>query len=519
MKHGLLFLLVLAAQVAAGATLPVRGFSLTEWDKHLYDANNDPTATTGKTESQLVVDKLYDLGVRQINLSPRATMASPWDSEMTPITPPNERGRERQRYLRLIRYIKSKGMTVGMRPIFFVVDSAGKTPYVNQPAQYQVQALQTAAQALRSLSMHTLDAQNAIAQARHALQSMLETLSANATHGDVPQNDDWVTRRARNLLTRIDEQLTPATGTEQARLAGVLAAKAEQIASKQDWWHGNIEPSDPNKWFESFKTYLDAYLSIATQGKVEEFTLGAELYSMTVGIEDRWDEQPYGFPRQWVDVLGYARNRLPKGCRIMYDINFTDDKIEAGGLDQFGGEFARWRYRLVDLAGDQRNHDAWQNLVDFWKGLDAIGLDVYRSLATNQQSLPTSQAALVALLKKTSDRYATQIDNALSDIQGTPGIDAPKDVILKEIGYRSVTNGFIDPFVYASNGGELNLNHQAAAYEAIFQSFWAPNWDWFKGVVFWDASVDMNRQGSLDVGFSPIGKAPTEDVLKKYFHD
>jgi hypothetical protein len=76
-------------------------------------------------------------------------MSDPWQSELTPTTAPAARPAERARYLRLMRYIKSKGMDVGLRPIFFVVDAHGKTPYVQDiPPEYATR-LRTAAQALR----------------------------------------------------------------------------------------------------------------------------------------------------------------------------------------------------------------------------------------------------------------------------------------------------------------------------------------------------------------------------------
>ncbi len=406
-----LTMLFLTTPAYPGSSGYARGMSLTEIDDFKYDASADPSI---QTAAQKTVDALYELGVRQINLTPRARMTDPRGSELTPYTPPAQRAQERQRYGRLISYIHSKGMSVGIRPIFFVVGPDGKTPYV---------------------------------------------------------------------------EILP-DGTSK------------------NWWHGNIQPHDPNRWFESFKTYLDSYLLIAKANRVEEFTLGAELYSMTVGVEDQWKEYPYGFPAQWLTLLRYAKSQLSPGTRVMYDINFTDDKVAGGDLDRFGGEFERWRYRIVDLRD--------RSLIAFWTELDAVGIDLYRSLATADQVLPASHEALVASLQEASDRYASQIDNALFQIQNTTGVS--KDLILKEVGFRSVTRGFVDPFTYAGSG-ELNIDHQAAAYEAMFNSFWTPGWDWFKGVVLWDTSVNPAMHGPNDIGFSPLGKAATENVLKKFYLD
>lgn len=419
------FALIFALQATLGgnafAADPTGGFNLTEIGNFVYDA-----AESGQPKNPLQqnIDKLYDLGVRHLLLNPRAFMYGPRSNELVPVTKAADRNKERDRYTRLIKYIKSKGMTVGIRPIFFVVD-ANRNPF--------------------------------------------------------------------------REKLPDGT--------------------LKLWWHGNIQPADPNTWFESFKTYLDSYLLIAKLNKVEEFTIGAELYSMTVGIEDQWAAHPHGFPGRWLDLLRYARSRLAPNTRIMYDINFTDDKNSSSDLDTTGGEFERWRYRLVDLAepADEAQYAIWKNLLDFWNGLDAIGIDMYRSLASRSDAIPTDSQALTTLLQRTSDRYASQIDNALAEIDFVSGKSKP--IYLKEIGFRSIKNGFIEPFGWDAGGNGLDFNeqHQAVAFDALLSSFWGANWPWLKGINFWDVSADPSKHGPKDKGFSPIGKPQTESVLKKWF--
>lgn len=285
--------------------------------------------------------------------------------------------------------------------------------------------------------------------------------------------------------------------------------------SLKTWWHGNIQPSDPNRWFESFRVFMDMYITIARASRVEEFTVGAELYSMTVGIEDQWQEYPYGFPGRWLELLRYIRSKLP-GTRLMYDINFTDDRVDGGALPTSGGEFERWRYRIVDLADrtDPAERAIWTDLTSFWKELDAIGIDMYRSLASPNQEIPEDMNQLVSLLRQRTDSFATQMDNSLTEIAMT--LDMEKPLIFKELGYRSVDKGFIDPFAYAGSGN-LNVVHQAAAYQAVFASFWEPGWAWFKGFNFWDIAVDPSKSGAADTGFNPSGKTETESVLRKYW--
>lgn len=412
--------LALLGSANANAFQHVRGFNLTEIGDWKYDASQN-----AKTPAQTAVDKLYDLGVRHIILNPRATMSDPRGTEVSPVTPASDRAPERQRYLRLIQYIKSKGMTVGIRPIFFVVNAQGQ-PY--------------------------------------------------------------------------DEVLPDG--------------------SKKRWWHGNIEPADPNKWFDSFLTYLDNYLFIARMGNVDEFTIGAELYSMTVGIEDQWRAFPHGFPGRFLQILKYARQKLPAHTRIMYDINFTDDSSNASGITKSGGELERWRYRLVDLANppSAAERAIWEGLVEFWKSIDAIGIDMYRSLASREAPVPADYESLVAHLQQTTDRYAEQLDMTLAEIQTVTGVTKP--VIFKEVGFKSMQNGFIDPYEYDGSGNPrpLNITHQSAGYEAMFRSFWDAQWPWFAGFNFWDVSIDPARHGATDRGFSPLGKSATENVIRSRFN-
>lgn len=422
MKTILLTFLLTLGWVANAAPLAnkVSAFNLTEnGGSFVYDA---APAGSPKTPAQVAVDEAKRLGSNHVVLNVRATMVGPYSNEIIPVTAPAERALESRRLINLIKYIKSTGMTVGIRPIFFVVGPNGEFPY----------------------------------------------------------------------------------------------SEKQPDGTMKQWWHGNIQPSDPNRWFESFRVFLDAYIPVAKIAQVEEFTVGAELYSMTVGIEDQWKAYPYGFPGRWLELLRYVRSKLPN-ARLMYDINFTDEVDSSSGIAASGGELERWRYRIVDLAGvgDAAQQKIWTDLTTFWNELDFVGIDMYRSFAGPTDVIPKDYSNLVNLLKVRTDAYASQLDSIINQIGLTLGTD--KQVIFKEIGCRSVENGFIDPFAYAGSG-TANIMHQTAAYEAFFLSFLKPNWPWYKGVVFWDISVDPTKTGPADNGFSPLGKKETEEVIQKYFN-
>lgn len=418
MFHKLCLFIILSSTAYAKPQF-ISGFNLTEnGGNFIYDASADSSSVT---EAQKRILQAKSLGANHIILNVRAKMIGGKSNEVIPITPPAEKQKEAQRMVRLIKYIHAEGMTVGIRPIFFVVGPQGEFPYVE----------------------------------------------------------------------------TQSNGAQKI------------------WWHGNIQPSDSNRWFESFRNYLDQYMLIAKLSQAEEFTIGAELYSMTVGIEDQWKEAPYGFPGRWLELLRYAKAKLPQ-TQIQYDINYTDDSVNSGSLSKAGGEIERWRYRLVDLAEpeDPAQKQIWLDLVSFWKELDAVGIDMYRSLAGSQDQIPHDPHALVQLLRLRSDAYASQLDNILTEISVYVGTE--KKVIFKEVGFRSVENGFIDPFTYAGSGIYSAL-HQYASLRALFESFFDPQWSWYGGMNLWDLSIDPQFQGEGDTGFSPLGKQMTEDLIRSYY--
>ncbi len=395
----------------------VKGFTLTEIGIHRYDAMRD---TGSKSEAQYIVDRLYDLGIRHIVLSPRAIMRDPRQSFVEPMTPPQEMVYEREAYLRLIDYVHGRGMTVGMRPIFFVVDANFNTP-VYEP------------------------------------------------------------------------------------LVG---------GGFKTWWHGNIQPNDPLAWYNSFRTYLEAYMDIASQGRVEEFTIGAELQSMTIGIGAEWAQYPQGFPRYLRDLLSAARARLGSATAITYDMNYADDEVITVNGVEYGGEILEWRKALVDdVANGVPPTSRFEDLAAVYRGLDFVGVDMYRSLASATEVLPVAYPELVAKLKVATDEFAAQLNSTVTAMNQTTGVT--KGYRIKEVGFRSVERGFVDPFTYAGTG-TLNAVHQAAAYEAVFQSFLVPVNPLMGGITFWDASVDTTRHGASDIGFSPIGKPITEQVMIRY---
>jgi len=413
LKAVVLSIAVACATVTTAAhALELKGFNLTQKEPHIYDANLEENAA--KTEAQEAVDALYDLGVRHIVLIPEARMESGTSTEVIPVTPiGGERAKERQRYIRLIRYIKAKGMTAGLRPLLLVDPSPGS-----------------------------------------------------------------------------------------------------------GYWQGNIRPEIPTAWFESYLAYLTIYANIAKASGADEFTIGAELHSMTIGLEDQWAEQPYGFPREWTILAREIKAKLGAETRLTYDIFCSDSYGEDKKDGASGGEFERWRYRLVSLKPANETDiglsaEAWRQLREFWSVLDAVGIDMFRPMVLNtSDALPANQAELTAILVKRAEGFAKDLNNKIQDIEKATGISHP--FILKAVGFKSCTECLANPFASGPTALPSAL-HQAAAYESLLTAFTKPGFSWLKGIYFWDMPIDPARAGSEDTGFSPRLKEPTENVLRKFF--
>ena len=87
-----------------------------------------------------------------------------------------------------------------------------------------------------------------------------------------------------------------------------------------------------------------------------------------------------------------------------------------------------------------------------------------------------------------------------------------KPLMFTEIGYGSVAGANMAPAT--TDGGSLDLQEQANAYEAALATFWGK--PWMAGMYWWDWSVDPNKGGSGDSSFTPHNK-PAEAVLKSYY--
>jgi hypothetical protein len=126
--------------------------------------------------------------------------------------------------------------------------------------------------------------------------------------------------------------------------------------------------------------------------------------------------------------------------------------------------------------------------VNWWDAVDVIGVDAYFPL----RAPPDAQ---VDQLVRAWQPHRAGLE-ALARLK-------QKQILFTEIGYESRASSYVSP--WERNPPLLDLNAQAYAYQAVFESFRADAW--WAGALFWDWQTDRNR-----VGFSPINK-PALGVL------
>jgi hypothetical protein len=187
---------------------------------------------------------------------------------------------------------------------------------------------------------------------------------------------------------------------------------------------------------------------------------------------------------------------------------------EQSQVDQFsvGTELAgtsgftdRWRAVIRAVRTEFRgplvyaaNYDEYEQ-IEFWDDLDFVGVDAYWPLSAR----PTTDGnALRAAWTPIAERLA-----AFSARWQRP-------VLFTEAGYASQSGTTVAPYDWTRSRDRSDAE-QAAAYQALLQTFWPL--PWFAGVHWWmwdDLPGRSHDNQSLD--YTPHGK-PAEEVLRRFW--
>ena len=247
------------------------------------------------------------------------------------------------------------------------------------------------------------------------------------------------------------------------------------VNCKDGTWRGFIDFKVPdgsrsdieqwNKWFASFKMFLEHYAKIAEETKCDMLCLGCEM-----GTSER-------FITQWRGLIADIR-KVYTGP-ITYNANHGNEEKVA------------W-WDAVDIIG--------------MSGYYPIGADMNKP---NDDPCKVPNDSSVEGMKK---RWGP-IKQKLKYV--SKKFDRP--VFFIEIGVCSVKGNTSFPWLHPYNNAIYDGNEQARFYQAAMESFWDE--PWFFGFVWWDwpANLYPVDKGAADTGFCIYGK-PAEKLIREWYN-
>ena len=137
--------------------------------------------------------------------------------------------------------------------------------------------------------------------------------------------------------------------------------------------------------------------------------------------------------------------------------------------------------------------------IAFWDDLDLIGIDAYMPLETPDPDSPT-----LTELERAWEPYVERIE-ALHE-------RTAKDVVFTELGYESQVGAASE-----EPTGQVSQPAQAQAYEAAYRVWSEADFDWFRGIYWWDWSAEGLNSETDDGSFRMAGKK-AENVIR-YWND
>ena len=220
-------------------------------------------------------------------------------------------------------------------------------------------------------------------------------------------------------------------------------------------WVGDIamrSEEDWGSWFRLYTEFIVHYAELAEASGIDMVSVGTELAG-TIHREEEWRE-----------VIAAVR-QVYSGD-LTYSANWNRSYLEVG----------------------------------FWDALDYIGVSVYFPLNLESAGESDTSAPLRGAWKQ--HRYQLA---ALAQRVG-------KSLIFTEAGYRSESGSVAEPWEWR-NGGDVDLEIQAAAYDALLATFWPE--PWFAGVFFWKWGPHRDG-GPEDEGYTPRNK-PAAAIMTRWF--
>jgi hypothetical protein len=212
------------------------------------------------------------------------------------------------------------------------------------------------------------------------------------------------------------------------------------------------------RWFASYRRFIVHYAELAEAESIEALCIGTELSGSTVEREADW-------------------RRVIAAVRAVYHGRLT--------------YAANWYQEFETIR--------------FWDALDFVGIQAYFPLAEREG------ATVEQLVAGWRPHF-----EAIERVHEGTG----KPVVFTEVGYRSVPDAAVKPWVWPSRRGDAGETPdpaaQARAYEAFFRVFWKEPWVAGAYVWKWFPGEGTPREEANGTGFSPRGK-PAERVMAAWY--
>ncbi len=248
-----------------------------------------------------------------------------------------------------------------------------------------------------------------------------------------------------------DEDLTQALYV--AHGLGMKVMLKPQLWVMRGGYTGTLRFDDPaarGAWMRNYREFILHYARLAELEQFDLLSIGTEFEGLTPHQED-WRRLIADVRRIYRGPLTYAAN--------------------------WGREFES---------------------LGFWDALDYMGINDYYPLA----AVPSTH---VEDLLPGAEKLAAKFE--------TMSLRWQKPILLTEVGYPSVRGGSSEPWVEDS-GRPVNLEEQAAAYEATFRAFAGK--PWLRGMFWWKWPSSGRGGGPREVSYTPLGKPATE-VVRAWF--
>ncbi|MFQ5745346.1 MAG: hypothetical protein ACE5HV_17460 [Acidobacteriota bacterium] len=252
--------------------------------------------------------------------------------------------------------------------------------------------------------------------------------------------------------------------TEAAKRHGLRVMLKPQLwVHGRDSWVGDIamhNEEDWSQWFENYSKFIVHYAELAEDAGIDLLSVGTELEG-TVAREQQWRQIITAVRQAYTGPLTYSAN---------------------------------WNRTYLR--------------VGFWDALDYVGVNAYFPLHPGGD-VATGGDLQIGTISSAALRQAwNQHLTDLKELQQRVG----KPLIFTEAGYRSLSGSLAAPWQWRSKGN-VDLQVQAAAYDALLATFWRQ--PWFGGLFFWKWGAHRSG-GPHDHGYTPRNK-PAEEVMARWY--